>query len=549
MNIFKSKRTIWVAAFSLVVSLSAFNLKDNYFEITKNLEIFTNLYRDINIYYVDETKPGTLVKEGIDAMLASLDPYTVYIPESKIEDYRFMTTGQYGGIGATIRMVDEDIYITEPYEGFPANKSGLAAGDKIIALDGLSIEGKSSNEVSEFLRGQSGTELEIEYLPLGGTTSKKTKVKREVIKVKDVPFSGMLNEKTGYIKLSSFTETASSEVKEAFLKLKEEGMKELVFDLRGNGGGLLMEAVNIVNFFIPKGELVVETKGKLKDLDKQYFSLNQPLDEEIPITVLVNGRSASASEIVAGSLQDFDRAIIVGQTSFGKGLVQQTKDLSYNSKLKLTVAKYYIPSGRCIQKLDYTHRNQNGIVDEVPDSLLKSFETLGGRVVMDGRGIEPDIHVEEEEVGRIFAGLYDKAMFFKYSNQFVLKNKEIPSAVDFHLTDAQYNEFVTMAMDAGISYSTESERMLDRLKLIADKEHYLDDATSEFEALRVKLEKNTERDLKKFRHQIQEVLENEIIARYYYQSGRVEATLANDQYIDSALVYLQPEKTKEILSK
>lgn len=538
-----------MAAFSLVVSLSAFNLKDNYFEITKNLEIFTNLYRDINIYYVDETKPGTLVKEGIDAMLASLDPYTVYIPESKIEDYRFMTTGQYGGIGATIRMVDEDIYITEPYEGFPANKSGLAAGDKIIALDGLSIEGKSSTEVSEFLRGQSGTELEIEYIPLGETAPKKAKVKREVIKVKDVPFSGMLNEKTGYIKLSSFTETASSEVKEAFLKLKEEGMQELVFDLRGNGGGLLMEAVNIVNFFIPKGELVVETKGKLKDLDKQYFSLNQPLDLEIPITVLVNGRSASASEIVAGSLQDFDRAIIVGQTSFGKGLVQQTKDLSYNSKLKLTVAKYYIPSGRCIQKLDYTHRSENGIVDEVPDSLLKSFETLGGRVVMDGRGIEPDIHVEEEEVGRIFAGLYEKAMFFKYSNQFVLKHKEIPSAVDFHLTDEQYNEFVALAMDAGISYSTESERMLDRLKLIADKEHYLADATSEFEALRVKLEKNTERDLNKFRHQIQEVLENEIISRYYFQSGRVEATLANDQYIDSALVYLQPEKTKEILSK
>ena len=545
----RSKRLVIISLTTTVLlGSAAFKYEDDFFEITKNLEIFTSLYRDINIYYVDETKPGNLMKRGIDAMLQSLDPYTVYIPESRIEDYRFMTTGQYGGIGATIRKWDNKVYISEPYEGFPAHNAGMQAGDEILEVDGYDLSEKSTEEVSQYLKGQAGTSVKIKYRPLGSDKVETVNVNREVIKVQDVPYSGMINDTTGYIKLTAFTETAGQEVRDAYLRLKEEGMNYLVFDLRDNGGGLLREAVNIVNFFVPKGEMVVDTRGKISDWDKTHYALNQPLDLEIPLVVLVNGRSASASEIVSGALQDFDRAVVVGQTTFGKGLVQQTRDISYNSKLKLTVAKYYIPSGRCIQKLDYSHRKNDGSVNEVPDSLLKVFTTAGGREVIDGRGIEPDVTVEEEELGTVIAGLYNRALFFRFANEFVTQHPEIAGPTDFELSDAEFNRFYEMAMQEEISYSNESEAVLKELEKIADREHYLKDTREEFERLHDAFRPKADRDLKKFESQVRIILENEIIARYYFQRGRVEATLADDPFVDSALKYLNPSEYQAVLA-
>lgn len=532
-SFFKNNRKKLIAS-TLVISFGfgALSFKEDYFEISKNLEIFTGLYRDINLYYVDETKPGELMKKGIDAMLESLDPYTVYIPESKIEDYRFMTTGSYGGIGANIMQIDGKVFISDPYENSPAYKAGLRAGDQILELEGKSISDRSTEQISEILKGQANTEVNLTIIPLGSTSPVSKKITREVIKLKDVPYFGMVNEETGYIKLISFTESASSEVKEAFINLKEkQGMKQLVLDLRGNGGGLLREAVNIVNFFIPKGEIVVDTRGKVKEWDQIHYALNQPLDTQIPLVVLIDGGSASASEIVSGSLQDLDRAVIIGERSYGKGLVQQTRDLFYNSKLKVTVQKYYTPSGRCIQKLDYSHRNDEGTVTEVPDSLLKKFSTRNGRVVMDGRGIDPDVKVEDEELGKIIRPLFEQALFFKYANEYTLKHSSIVAAKNFHLSDEEYAAFIAMCSAKKLDYKTDTELALDQLKKTAERESYLQDALKDYEVLAQKLVPDTKGDLVKFKKQIKMILENEIISRYYFDKGRVEATLADDPFL------------------
>ncbi len=502
----------------------------------------------MNLYYVDETQPGDLMKTGIDAMLESLDPYTNYITESNIEDYRFMTTGQYGGIGSLIRSIDGDVYISEPYENSPAQKSGLRAGDKILMIDGTDIRDKDQEEISSLLKGQSGTGLKVTYERFGMIND--VEITREEIKIPDVPYYGMLDAEVGYISLNSFTQTASKEVREAFLELRDkQGMKKLIFDLRGNGGGLLREAINIVNFFVPKGQEVVRTKGKISEWDRTHVALNEPLDLEMPLVILVDQGSASASEIVSGSIQDLDRGVVVGNTTFGKGLVQQTKDLQYNSKLKLTVAKYYIPSGRCIQKLDYSHKTEDGKVEEVPDSLLKKFETKGGRVVMDGRGIEPDVKVDNGEIPHVVISLLTENLFFKYANDYAKDRETIADAADFELTDAEYSDFVNYLEGKNYSYTTDTEKEFEKLVTVAKDEKYYGITEEAFKQMEAAISSKKNNDLEIFRGDIEPILENEIVSRYYYQKGRIQNSLAEDPAIDSAMtIFANTEKYSQILT-
>jgi carboxyl-terminal processing protease len=528
-----------IALVVVAAIMLSFTAVDNYFEISKHIEIFTSLYRELNVYYVDETKPGELMKTGIDAMLSSLDPYTVYYPESKIEDYRFMTTGQYGGIGALIQTIDGEVTISEPYEGYAAAKSGLMAGDIITLIDGKSIKDKNQEEISEILKGQPGTKLEL-TVKREGEEPFVVKIEREEVKIPDVPFFGMLDDKVGYIKLNGFTQTASNEVRSAFKDLKEkQGMQQLILDLRGNGGGLLKEAVNIVNFFVPKGTEIVSTKGKIEEWNKTHTALNEPLDQTIPLVVIVDGASASASEIVSGALQDLDRAVVIGSETFGKGLVQQTKDLSYNTKLKLTVAKYYIPSGRCIQRLDYSHKNENGKASAVPDSLIKPFKTKNGRNVFDGKGIMPDVTVEQEELSHILNGLMGNNVIFKYATRFRLSTDSIKSPEDFQLSEVDYQKFVEFAKTRDFSYDTDTELLFEELKKVAEEERYLKGAEKDFEALYTKIKPEKDQDLMKFKDEISEFLENEIVSRYYYQSGRIRYELDKDEAI---------KKSKEVFN-
>ncbi|MBL4708313.1 MAG: S41 family peptidase [Flavobacteriales bacterium] len=529
----------------------SYGFADNYFELSKNLDIFSTVIKELNTYYVDETKPGELMKTAIDGMLESLDPYTNYIPESQIEDYRFMTTGQYGGIGALIHKDSDIVVISEPYEGFPAFKAGLKAGDIQIKVDENTVEGKSTSEISSFLKGQPGTPLKITVKRPRNEELIIKEVIRENIKINDVPFYGMIDKEVGYIRLTGFTQTASKEFIAAFKDLKEkQGMKRLVFDLRGNGGGLLIEAVNIVNTLIPKGKKVVETRGKLKKWDATYATRNEPLDTQIPVVILTNGGSASASEIVAGTLQDYDRAVILGKQTFGKGLVQQTRPLSYNAQLKVTVAKYYIPSGRCIQKLDYSNKDERGKAQTVPDSLISSFTTLlSKRPVSDGKGIKPDIVTEEESISMVASVLMRKLHIFNYATTYALNHDSIVGPKKFKLTESEYQEFASYLKDKKYNYSTQSEKLLKKLKEVAEGEKYFNDAESEYSALLEKLSPNKEEDLIKFKKEIKLLLENEIISRYHYQDGRIQQSLNTDPDVLSAIKLLKNQKKyNEILA-
>ena len=528
-RIFTPFRIFLVSVTMAAVFVSA-TVSDDFFEISKNIEIFTSLYKELNIYYVDGAKPGSLMKTGIDAMLKSLDPYTVYYPESKIEDFRFMTTGQYGGIGALVNTIDGKITITEPYQGYPAQKFGLMAGDIILKIDGKSIADRKPDEVNDVMTGQPGTEVELTIQREGEAAPIIIRLKREEVKIPDVPYFAMLDDKTGYIKLNGFTQTASSDVRNAFTELKRKGMTETILDLRGNGGGLLREAINIVNFFVPKGTEIVKTKGKIDEWNKTYSALNEPLDVNIPLIVIVDEMSASASEVVSGSLQDLDRAVIVGTESYGKGLVQQTKDLAYNTKLKLTVAKYYTPSGRCIQRLDYSHRDENtGTVSAVSDSLIKPFKTRGGRTVYDGRGIDPDVVVEQDEMSNILGGLANNWVIFHWATTYHKTHSTIDSADVFRLSDADYAQFTQYAEAQQFEYKTTTEALYKELKKAAEEEKYYSGAENEFSQLLAKIEPRKESDLVKFKDQIKPFLENEIVSRYYYQDGRIRNSLPEDR--------------------
>ncbi len=539
------KRVTKIAAIVSIAITSIFTVgfTESYFEVSKNLDIFATLFRELNIYYVDDANPGDLMKTGIDAMLESLDPYTNYIPESKMEDYKMMTTGQYGGIGAVIQTKGENVIISEPYEGFGADKAGLMAGDKIIKVDGKSAKGKNSTEIREFLLGQPGTTIEL-IIERPGTEELLTKtVTREEVKIKDVPYAGIVDDGVGYIRLTGFTESASSEVKTALMDLKEKGADKIVLDLRGNGGGLLRESVNIVNFFVNKGTPVVSTKGKIKDWDKSYKALSEPIDTEIPVVVLINGSSASASEIVSGSLQDNDRAVVMGSLSFGKGLVQQVRPLSYNSKLKVTVAKYYTPSGRCIQKLDYSNKNSAGKADEIPDSLITEFKTINSkRSVFDGKGVAPDIEVKNKLLSDIATSLLLKNLFFDFATDYRIKHETIAKVEDYKLSDTEYDSFVEFLSDKDYEYTTESEKLLASLEKAAQEESSFEGAKAEYEALKTKLTHSKKEDLYKFKEEIVQILENEIISRYYYQTGQIKTALKHDIILNEAIKTLKDKE-------
>ncbi len=532
-----------LVAFTPTSTLKAQTSPD--FEISKNLEILSTLYKELNVNYVDGVNPSDLMKTGIDAMLDKLDPYTVYIPESEIEDYRFMTTGEYGGIGSLIHKQGDYVIISEPYENSPAQKSGLKAGDKILKINDKSASGKSVEDVSAVLKGQPGTSFKLLIERAGEPNPLTFDIVREKITIDPVPYYGMVEgSKFGYIKLNSFTQTASEDVKKALLDLKSKNaLTGLVLDLRDNGGGLLTEAVNIVNLFVKKNELVVSTKGKQKDKNRSYQTSTEPVDTNIPLVVLVNGNSASASEIVAGALQDLDRAVIVGHRTYGKGLVQNVFPLSYNTQVKITVAKYYIPSGRCIQEIDYAHRNAAGVTGNVPDSLITAYKTLHGRTVYDGKGIAPDVETDSSRLSTISYNLIIQYMLFDYATKYAASHPTIPPASDFRLSDSDYNDFIAFTEKKGFEFKTVAEKELETVKKAAIYEKSWDSMKSQYDSMLEAIVSHKKKDIMENKPEIEDILQQEIVSRYYYQKGRIESTLSDDPELKSAVKVLNDTGT------
>ena len=511
----------------------------NYFEISKNIEIFTNLYKEINTYYVDEIDPAKLMRTGIDAMLESLDPYTNYISESEIEGFRYITEGKYNGIGASIKVIKDDITVIAPYKDCPADNAGLKAGDIILEIDGKSTTGKKSDDITDILKGYPGTEVVLTVKRPYTDKNLKLTLTRDEVKVPNVPYSGMVSDDIGYIALTTFTREAGKNVGNALKKLKEETpkLKGVIFDLRGNGGGLLTEAVNVSNVFVPKGETVVTTKGKVVDWDRSFKTLNNPIDEELPLTVLIDKNSASASEIVSGVIQDMDRGVLMGQSSYGKGLVQNTRDVGYNSKVKLTTAKYYIPSGRCIQGVRYA----NGEPLDIPDEERASFKTRNGRKVLDGGGVKPDVMLKKDTDVSIVKSLTKQYMIFKYATYYANKHAEIGDARDFRFTD--YNDFIAFIKKEGFEFDSSSEKALENLKESAEEEGYTSDIKTYIQGIENKIEEDKKAQLDDNKAAITNLIEKEIVSRYHYQKGRILVGLRNDIEITDA-VKLLGDKTK-----
>jgi carboxyl-terminal processing protease len=531
------KLPVFVIA-TVIVFLSFKVANDNYFELNKNLDVFTTIFRELSVFYVDPINAEEMVTAGIDEMLDGLDPYTTFIPEEAADDYRFMTTGQYGGVGALIGQRNNQVVITDPYEGFPAQKFGLMAGDIIRTIDGKSTKGLEYGDVSKMLKGAPNTNLTIVVdrpSSNGFETVNKT-ITRAEIQIKNVPYFGIIEGNVGYIRLSGFTDNAGQEVENAVKDLiQKKKVSGLILDLRGNPGGLLNEAVNIVNVFIDKGQDVVSTKGKVKEWDKLYKTYKSPVDTKMPLVILVNSGSASAAEIVSGSLQDFDRGVVIGQRTFGKGLVQTTRPLAYNTQLKVTTAKYYIPSGRCIQALDYTHRNADGSVGKVPDSLMSEFKTKGGRRVYDGGGVNPDFVTSTLTYSSITQILSAKYLLFDYATQYKIKHPSIADAKSFRLTDVEYADFISWLSNKEYDYETGSEAKLEALKQKAEKENCFQTIQAEYSAVSAKLKVDKSSDLKLHEQEIKWLLENEIVSRYYYQNGRTENSFSSDPEIKMAV--------------
>jgi carboxyl-terminal processing protease len=527
---------------AMVVILGFFsfnNPNERYFEITRNLDIFSTLFKEVNAYYVDEVNPNKLIKTGIDAMLASLDPYTNYIPEDDIEDYRTMTTGQYGGIGAVIGNRNGKNVIMMPYEGFPAHKAGLKIGDQILKVNEVDVTGKNTSEISQLLKGQANTKLNVTIKRYGVEDPFVLDITREKITIDNVPYAGLVTDDIGYIKLSDFTTGAGKEVKKALDKIKKEGATKVILDLRGNPGGLLNEAVNVSNVFINQGSEVVSTKGKIADWNKTYKALNQPADTEIPIAVLTSSRSASAAEIVSGVVQDYDRGVLVGEKTFGKGLVQATRPLTYNSQLKITTAKYYIPSGRCIQAINYSDRNEDGSVGAIPDSLKSEFTTQNGRKVFDGGGVDPDIEVIPLVPAPITFSLSAKGLIFEYALKYHHEHDNIAAARDFELTDQEYQEFVDWLSDKEFDYTTKVEKTIENLTKYAKSEKYFENIKTELQLLEKKAAHNKEKDLIEFKAEIKSELEQKIVENYYLMNGYFEAAFKHDNQVQSAIELLK----------
>ena len=533
---------------------------DRNFQIIKSLDVFNSVFKELDMFYVDSIDPKEVVEYGIRAMLAKTDPYTEYYPEED-NTLKEMTSGKFGGIGSVIRYYTprKRVAIIEPSEGNPAAEAGLKAGDIIMEINGKDmaqgdrIPNDLTSYVSDNLRGDPGTLCIIKverptsdstYVPM------EFKVTRGTIRTNPVPYFGMLNDSIGYIYISTFSvEGCSKEVKRALVELKQQGATSLVIDLRGNGGGLLSEAVNVVNFFVPKGKEIVKTKGKFKQMDHAYRTMNEPIDLEIPLAVLVDGGTASAAEILSGSLQDLDRAVIIGNRTYGKGLVQTLRDLPYNSSMKITTAKYYIPSGRCVQAIDYSRRNSDGSIARTPDSLTNVFHTAAGREVRDGGGIRPDIEVKMDKTPNILFYLVNDDQIFDYATQYVLQHPTIAEVKDFQLTDADYADFKALLKKRNFSYDRQSEAMLKKLKEMAEFEGYMENASEEFAALEKKLQHNLDLELNRFAKDIKPLIAEEIVKRYYFEKGAVQETLKDDADLKKALEMLQqPEEYKKVLT-
>lgn len=524
--------------------------KKNNFEISKSIDIYNNVLRQLNMYYVDEIEPAELNENAINAMLEGLDPYTVFISESQIEDVKLMTTGEYGGIGAIIQYFDGNSQISEPYEGFPAAKAGLIPGDIFLEVNGIDVTGKVTSEVSELLKGTPGTVVKLKMQRPGEKEPFVKELKREKIKIDNIPYYTVFDNGVGYAILSQFTKDCARELKDVFVEMKKEHeLKGFILDLRGNGGGLLAEAVDIVNMFVPKNKLVVYQKGKVAEHNYNHYTQHEPLDLDIPLVILVNEGSASASEIVSGSIQDFDRGIIMGQRTFGKGLVQNIFPMSYNTQIKVTVAHYYLPSNRCIQEIDYSKKKKN-VTDTLAknDTLGKAFHTANGRIVYEGHGIQPDVKIEPTMASTITMNLYSKNLFFKYANKYYREHKSIKSAKDFQISDAEYGDFMQYVKDEGFTFTSQSEKEIKELERIAKLEGYLEDIQPMLDEAKAKIEVEKTKDLIDNRSEIEEMLEAEIVSRYYYQKGRIIATLDDDPELARAFeVILNQEEYNNIL--
>lgn len=518
------------------LGLVAFKAED-YFEISKNLDIFAEVYKEVNTTYVDEVQPGELIRAAIDGMLKSLDPYTNFYSEAQAEDYRYQTTGTYAGIGSTIRTIGDYVYIDSPVDDFPAFKAGLLPGDKILAVDGVDMKGKTASDVTDYLKGKAGTTFSIKIARLGEGDLTKS-ITRETIKIKNVPYYGIIEDNIGYMQLTRFTPDAGKEVRDAVIALKAEGATSLVLDLRNNGGGLLHEAINIVNVFVPRGETIVITKGKFQEDNRTYKTLNSPVDTEIPLVVLINAGSASASEIVSGSLQDLDRAVLIGQNSFGKGLVQTTKRLTYNTSMKITTAKYYIPSGRLIQRLDYGNK-VNGKAVAVADSIKKEFKTKNGRNVIDGEGIQPDLNIEEYKYSKLAISLIRNDLIFQFANEYRSKNPQISGPKIYDVSNETFEDFKSFLKDKEYEYTTNTEKNLDKLIDQAKDDKYYELLKGELTSLKTALESTKKADLDNNNQELKELLEYEIVRRYYFEKGKVEVGFDDD---------LEWAKTKSIFS-
>ena len=537
---------IMVAAFLGVATTTVESGK--YFEISKNIEIFTNLYKEINTFYVDDVDPSRLMRTGIDAMLESLDPYTNYISESEIEGFRMIVRGRYSGIGATINRKKGEVFpfVSESYENFPAQKAGIKTGDLLLSVDGKTTKEKTTDDISNILRGAPETSVALELRRPSGETY-KVNVTRQEIKVPNVPYYGMVNDEVGYLTLTTFTEQAGKNVADALKALKRDNpkMKGVIFDLRNNGGGLLNEAVNVSNVFVPKGEMVVTTRGKVKDRDQDFPTVNTPVDLKIPLVVLINGGSASASEIVSGVIQDLDRGVLVGQKSYGKGLVQNTRDVGFNSRVKLTIAKYYIPSGRCIQAVSY----KDGMPIEIPDSLKAVFRTKNNRPVLDGGGIFPDVKVLDETNEKLVQVLMKQNLIFDFATKYVSSHPNVAPAKEFSLSDSDYQSFVSSLSSKDYSYKTKSEEALNALERKAKEENYYNTIQADIVSMKKQIKTDKANDLTKYKKSIKDLLEREIVSRYYYEKGRIEVGLKNDDEVKEAINLINdPARYKKLLS-
>ncbi|MCS6818766.1 MAG: S41 family peptidase [Chitinophagales bacterium] len=542
------------AALLLAIFLLSSSHNVSYFEINKNLDIFGTLYKELNTLYVDTLNHEMLIRAGIDSMLEQIDPYTSFIAEEDAEDYRLQTTGKYAGIGALISTRGEYVIISEPYEGFPAAKAGLRAGDKILEVDGKSVRNLKTDEVSRLLKGRPGSEVTVKIKRLGADGKESEmlfKLIREEIKIKNVSYYGFVAEGIGYIRLSNFTMRAGQEVRNALLALENgKKLKGLVLDVRSNPGGLLDEAINTASVFVDRNTEIVSVRGRLKEDTYTRRTANDPVDTRLPMVVLTDANSASAAEIVAGALQDLDRAVVVGQRTFGKGLVQTTKPLPYNTRIKITTAKYYIPSGRCIQAINYAERDSNGRVTKIPDSLRTPFKTRSGRIVYDGAGIEPDIKTEPDKVHQIAITLFTRNYFFDYATEFRAVNNNIPPAKNFSLSDAEYDKFVKWLSGKDYNYTTESEKILESFKAASRKENYFETIKNDLDSLQIRIMYDKKQDLVKQKEQIKMFLEEEIASRYYLNTGRIEVQCRYDNDLKTAVELLSdPERIKSILQK